>query len=164
MIAQIQIAPQVVTNPAPIVTNPLAFLLSRKGQIVTIHARRAMKTRAKVASVVEKESIFQAQVGVDYDNKKSVIEKRENGDLPSENQGLPWGEWLQFPYVISHKGKLYFRFSTVRNNFVPTVRYWIDGKQAEKSEVETLCLGSEFAEKQDRDCFTFHLGDILSAK
>lgn len=163
MSAIVQLPQISVSAPVPSVVNPLAFLLSRKGQIVTIHARRGMKTRAKVSAIVEKESIFQAQVGVDYDNKKSVIEKRENGELPSENQGLPWGVWKIFPYVISHKGRDYFRFSTVKNNFVPTVRYWLNGKEVAKEEIEPLCLASEFAEKTG-DCFNFHLGDILSAK
>jgi hypothetical protein len=164
MTATVQILPQVVSAPVPSAIDLIAFLLSRKGHIVTVNARRKMKVRAKIAQVVEKESIFQAQVGVNYDNKKSVIEKRESGELPAENAGLPWGEWLQLPYVITHKGKLYFRFSTVKNSFIPSVRYFIDGKEAEKSEVVPLCLGSEFTEKEDRDCFTFHLGDILSAK
>ena len=156
--------PQIVSAPVPAAIDLIAFLLSRKGQIVTVNARRKMKTRAKVAQVVEKESVFQAQVGVNYDNKKSVIEKRESGELPAENAGLPWGVWEIFPYVISHNGKKYFRFSTVKNNFIPSVRYFVDGVETEKSEVIPLCLGSEFAEKDERDCFTFHLGDILSAK
>ena len=164
MTAQIQIAPQVVSAPLPSAIDLILFLLSRKGQIVTVNARRKIKVRKSVSAIVEKESTFQAQVGVNYDNKQSVISKRESGELPAENAGLPWGQWEIFPYVISHNGKKYFRFSTVRNNFVPIVRYFVDGKETEKSEVVPLCLGSEFAEKEERDCFTFHLGDILSAK
>ena len=34
-----------------------------------------------------------------YDNKASVKEARQNGDLPSENQGLKGMEWVEYPIV-----------------------------------------------------------------
>jgi len=157
-----------VASPSPLPANlaaqdVLAYLLTRKGQIVTVHARREMKTRKAVVSTVEKESVFQAQVGVDYDNKARVIEKRESGELPTENAGLPWGQWVQFPYVIEHKGNFYFRFSVVRNNFIPSVKYFIDGVETTKEQITPLCLASEFAEKTG-ECFNFKLKDIIGAK
>ena len=41
--------------------------------------------------------------GVEYDNMKAVQEKRENGELPQDNQGLNGMEWIFYPYLL--KGK-----------------------------------------------------------
>ena len=142
----------------------IEFLLARKGQIVTVKAKRLVKVKKSCTDLIEKESVFQAAVGVNYDNKASVQAKRETGDLPSENAGLPWGVWEIFPYVIEHKGKRYFRFSTVKNNFIPKVRFFRNGKEVEKDEIKELCLASEFAEREKGDCFNFPIDAILEAK
>ena len=142
--------------------NIIQYLLTRKGQIVTVRARRNCKVK-KGSPTIEKETIFQAAVGVNYDNKATVIEKRLSGDLPAENAGLPWGEWETRPYVIRHKGKRYFRFSTVRNNFVPKIKYFLDGKEVERREIEQY-LKSEELKDVERDCFNYEESTILEAK
>jgi hypothetical protein len=154
-----------IANPIPAVfqkLDPISYLLGRKGQIVTITAIRSMKTRKGILSKILKRSTFQAQVGVNYDNKASVKEKRESGELPAENAGLPWGQWEIFPYVIEHNGKRYFRFSTVKNNFQRQVSYFLDGKEVSKDLIESLCLASEFREKESLDTFTFPIEGIES--
>lgn len=138
------------------------YLLTRKGQIVTIKARRACKVK-KGSPFVEKESIFQAAVGVNYDNKLSVQVKRESGDLPEKNAGLPWGKWETFPYVIEHKGKRYFRFSTIKNKFIPKIKYFLDGVEVEKVKIEQYLLASE-KESKEKDCFNFPVDAILEVK
>ena len=139
------------------------YLLTRKGQIVTVKARRACKVK-KGSPFIEKETVFQAAVGVNYDNKLSVQIKRESGELPEKSAGLPWGEWETFPYVIRHKGKRYFRFSTVKNKFVPKTKYFLDGEEVEKAKIEEYLLASEKGSKQEKDCFNFNLSDVLEAK
>jgi hypothetical protein len=137
-------------------------LLSLKGQIVTMETRKSLKTRKGLASLVEKQSVFQARVGVSYDNISRVIEGRENGTLPGQNAGLPWGVWVIYPYVIEHKGKLYFRFSGVKNSFVPKASFFVDGKEAKKEEVCPLVLASEVQEKESPEVFNFALENLLA--
>ncbi len=156
--------------PATLAANPiaahfdaLAYLLSRKGQIVTITARRTMKTRKAVTSVCEKLSVFQAQVGVEYDNKKAVIAKRESGELPAENAGLPWGRWLNYPYIIEHNGKKYFRLYPVNSSFQRKVIYYVNGAESTEAIVRPLCLASEF-DRDPVDVFTYPIDGILSVK
>ena len=145
-------------------SNVIPYLLSRKGQIVTLTARRDVKLRAAYkTSVAEKISTFQAQVGIEYDNKTSVQAKRVSGELPSENAGLPWGRWETYPYVIEHNGKRYFRFYTVNNSFKVESRYFLDGQEVPKETLEPLALASEFSEKE-RDCFVFPISNIISVK
>ncbi len=141
--------------------DPIAYLLTRKGQIVTITSRRDCKLRKGVTVRIEKLSTFQAQVGVDYDKKSAVIAKRETGELPESNGGLPWGEWEIFPYVIRHNGKRYFRFYTVKSSMQRTAEFFMDGKPVEKETIREFCLASEFRE-QDGDCFTFCMDGEIS--
>ncbi len=71
-------------------------LLTRKGQIATLVTERPCKVR-KGRDAITKRSEFQCRVGVDYDNIKTVIAGRANGEKPEENAGLPWGVWALFP-------------------------------------------------------------------
>ncbi|RMD51067.1 hypothetical protein D6827_02940 [Candidatus Parcubacteria bacterium] len=76
--------------------------------------------------------VFRA--GVNYDNKASVQEKRENGELPAENAGLPWGEWLKPPYLVSHKGNIYVRLYPTPNCKVESY-FTIDGEKVSDEEI-----------------------------
>lgn len=107
-----------------------------------------MKTRKGVTSVITKEVRCVARVGIDYEAKASTIEGRESGELPAVNGGLPWGKWLQFPYLIEHKDSIYLRLYPVAGGH-PKVRYRINGQIARKEEIEQLCLASEFREHDD---------------
>ena len=55
--------------------------------------------------------------GVEYRNL-AVNEDTETG-------ALPWGEWSQYPYVITHKGQDYLRIYAVDKTV--TTRYFVDG-------------------------------------
>lgn len=144
----------------------LAFLInfcSIKGQFFSIVWRREMKTRKSTTSKVEKmvSGVFRA--GLDYDNKASVQDKRESGELPAVNQGLPWGSWLLFPHIISHKGNLYLRIYPTNANQV-RAEYFLNGESARREEVEPLCLASEFAEREQAECITVKLSNVCVAK
>jgi hypothetical protein len=144
----------------------LAFLVSFltvKGQFFSIVWRRPMKTRKGTTSLIEKmvSGVFRA--GIDYDNKQSVQDKRESGELPAVNQGLPWGQWLVFPHIISHKGNLYLRIYPANANQV-RAEYFLNGESARREEIEPLCLASEFAERGEVECMTVTLSHVKTAK
>lgn len=143
----------------------LNHLLSRKGQIVTIHTIRDCKVR-KDQQPIQKESTFQCRIGVNYDNIAAVQDKRDTGELPEKNAGLPWGQWLIFPYVIEHKGEQYIRCTTLHNNYHGTVRYLRDGVEITRQEAEKACLASEFPKSQakESDVFNIKIGSILDVK
>lgn len=136
-------------------------LLSRKGQICTFTTTRDLKVR-KGQDPIKKTSTFQARVGVNYDNIQAVKEKRANGELPAENQGLPWGTWAAFPYVIEHKDEFYFRCTTIRNNFIPKTEYTRNGQVISKEEAQAAALASEFREGEPSDVFNIKVSSILS--
>lgn len=135
-------------------------ILEKKGQFVHFKTQREMKTK-KGVSPITKVSNFVARVGVSYDNMKNVKHKRESGELPQKNQGLPWGEWVDYPYLIEHKDSLYVRCSTTNNKEQKgTVKYFQNGSEVSYDEVKQSCLASEFKEKSD-DVFNIKVDSIL---
>jgi hypothetical protein len=146
-------------------TNFLETLMSRKGQIVTVKTIRAVKMR-KGQPAVNKASEFQCRVGVTYDNIQAVQDGRADGTLPAENAGLPWGEWIEFPYTIGHKGETYVRCTLLKNNFRRApVFTLVDGTEIARADVMPLALASEFKEKdEDSVVFNIKLSSILDVK
>jgi len=147
----------------PMDAQHLQTLLSRKGQIVTLVTERDCKTR-KGMEPVRKHSEFQARVGVNYDNIKAVQEKRAEGQLPAENAGLPWGQWVEFPYVIEHKGEYYVRCTVLRNAHRKAPVYTVHGDVIDKDMAKTMCLASEFSDGGDNDVFNVKVSSIISVK
>ena len=138
----------------------LDTLMQRKGQIATITTERPLRVR-KGQPPITKISTFQCRVGVDYDNIQTVREKRESGELPEENAGLPWGKWITFPYVIEHSGTYYFRCTRIRNNFRPRTTYIREGAIISREEAEAAALASEFRQTEsDNEVFNIKVSSI----
>lgn len=138
------------------------LILSRKGQIVTIKTIRPLKVRKGVSEIL-KESEFQCRIGVNYDNISAVQEKRENGKLPAQNAGLPWGTWKVFPYVIEHKNEEYVRCSKVNTEFFKTPIYTQNGKEIVVDDVKKLALASEFYSSES-DVFNIRVSSIVDIR
>lgn len=135
-------------------------LMSLKGQFASLRTVRPIKVRKGKAEIL-KDSTFTCRVGVNYDNIAAVKEGRADGSLPAENAGLPWGEWLVFPYVIAHKGNHYFRCTSVHNdNAIPKVRYLRNGVEISKDEAKVDGLASEFYDKDETEVFTVKVESI----
>lgn len=143
-----------------------SILKTRKGQNLSVVIGKQLKTYKKIkdvsvmgrneiihygdAPVVEKVTSIVIRGGIEYDNQQVVQEGRENGTLPEENAGLPWGEWAEYPFHISHKGSDYVRFYTASGlSFEPKVEYYLNGELTTKAVVEPLCLASEFRKSDE---------------
>jgi hypothetical protein len=137
-------------------------IMTRKGTIVTVTSQKEVKVK-KGNAPITKLSVFQARLGVTYDNMKSVQEKREDGRLPEQNQGLPWGTWKDFPYIIEHNGKEYVRFSKVNSSVPAKTVFFRDGQEIPVDEVKRVALASEFS-KSDLDCFNILADNIIDIK
>lgn len=145
-------------------TEMLDLLMSRKGQIVTVKTQRPVKMK-KDQPAVTKTSEFQCRVGVNYDNIKTVKEGRASGELPAENAGLPWGEWIDFPYTIGHKGETYVRCTMLDNSFRRAPVFMLaDGTVVDKEFVKSKALASEFKEGDESVVFNIKLSSLLEVK
>lgn len=141
---------------------------NHKGQNLNAVFGKELKTRKGVSDLVEKVTTLTIRGGIDYENTKAVQEGREDGSLPSENAGLPWGQWVQFPYHIAHKETDYCRFYpasgvdiSTGGEFVPHVEYYLNGELTTKQVIEPLCLASEFPKHNEKPlCYTIKADNV----
>jgi hypothetical protein len=145
------------------------IIKTRKGQNINAVWGKPLKTRKGVEDVVEKVTSIIVRGGIEYDNMGIVQEGRDNGTLPEENAGLPWGEWAEFPYHITHKDTDYCRFYSASGvdistggEFVPKTEYYLNGELVDKATIEPLCLASEFRKPSDDKplCYTIKAENV----
>jgi hypothetical protein len=141
----------------------IELLLSRTGQIVTLTTKRAVKVR-KGCQPVDKVSTFQARIGVNYDHIKDVIVKREAGELPEENAGLPYGKWVKFPYLLEHNGVQYLRCTAMDSKMRIAPKYYRDGKEVSVEVVKPDALASEFTDRDGLEVFNVKVDSIVDVK
>lgn len=84
--------------------------------------------------------------GVDFANLAKVQEGIANGER-GEVQPLPWGEWVEFPYIITHKGNYYLRL-TLRSPMRVTTRE-VDGEAVTREEWNAYLTPSALAKAED---------------
>lgn len=146
------------------IQNIVSVVSSHKGSNLKATWEKSLKTRKGIANKITKRTALVVRGGVDYDNIGLVQEKRENGELPSENAGLPWGQWVNFPYHIEHKGTDYARFYPASGiKFAPQVQYFLDGVETDKATIHPLCLASEFPVRDEEPlCFTIKAENVIS--
>ena len=131
-----------------------------KGANIVCEWTRPCKTRKGTPAIITKAVRMVGRMGVEYDNLGAVQEKRDNGELPAVNAGLPWGQWSEYPWLIEHKGKHYLRLYNGTSKLT-TVKatFYMDGIEAEKDRVAPFLLASELTEK-DGDCFCCEVGNL----
>ena len=134
-----------------------AITTSKKGTIHTITYAKELKTRKGVEDTVMKVVTTQGRFGVKYDNIQAVKEARENGTAIAGSMPdcLKW----ENDYIIKNEktGKYQLRVTRVHNNPVKTV-YLKNGVPVEKSEVEPLCLKSEFTSYSSTPVPVYNIG------
>jgi len=126
-------------------------------------------TKEPVIDDITKEVNAVCRIGIDYDNMKVVKEKRESGELPTENQGI-WngkGVWVDFPFIVRHTNtnKLYLRLyygSSVSAEKSKKAQFKFNGDNCTFKDIENYVLGSEnpYKDKKPSDCFYVKLEDI----
>ena len=131
-----------------------AIATAPKGANIVVEWVRPCKVRKGVQDVLTKSVRMVGRMGIDYDNMKAVQEKRASGELPAENGGLPWGEWIEFPYLIGHKGQTYLRLNNGTSDKVhPDVHFFQNGVEVAREEIDHMLLASE-KEARRGECFT----------
>ena len=100
--------------------------------------------------------------GINYDNIKAVKEKRENGELPQENQGLNGLEWVYAPYILRNpkNGREYIRVSTIKDNPIKT-RYFLNGEEITKEQAKEYCTASNFGSGNPLEVFNVGIENII---
>lgn len=118
----------------------------RKGAAYALKIARPVKVKKGQPSFT-KHTRTTIRAGINYDNMKAVQQGRADGALPEENQGLPYGEWYLFPYVIVHKGEYHYRFATSEIGRMETFYTDAEGNRVDREVVKASAYASEFAER-----------------
>jgi hypothetical protein len=137
-------------------------LITRKGQFSKAVWARDCKVKVG-ASPLTKCTVMTVRAGINYDNMKAVQEKRENGELPETNGGLPWGQWAIFPYVIEHKGNRYARLYPSKDINTRIAYYDNKGTLRTYEEIEHALLASEKRKDDGKtiECITVKMNDMI---
>ena len=135
---------------------PGAFVkVSWQSPVTVAAANKHHDVRKSVTAVVRS--------GITYDNVGDVIAGREDGTLPEENAGLPWGEWVTFPLHIAHKGADYVRLYPAKGGKV-TATYTVDGREASRDEVLSMMTPGARAKAENGEtplCFTVKAENVV---
>lgn len=121
---------------------------TQRGSIHTITYAKELKTRKGVDDTIMKITTLQGRFGVEYDNIASVKEARETGIAPASNGGLVGSMvWDDHRYILKNENTGKYQLRVTKCNRWPSkVTYLKNGKVVDKSEVQPLCLKSEFPE------------------
>lgn len=136
-----------------------------KGANIKLSWSRSCKVKKSCTDIITKSVKAVGRIGIDYDNQKVVIEKRENGELPEQSQPI-WhgkGEWIAFPYLIRHTvtGQLYLRLYSSTGSAKPQVQFYRNGYACELADVSDVLLASE-KNSEHGDCFCCKLEDMTA--
>ena len=137
--------------------NFIEIALNKKGQFASAEWSRPCKTLKSCNHEIVKRTIANnVRIGANYENLQTTKEGRENGTLPSENQGLRGLEWVTFPVLLRSPktDKRYIRFELAKNSKF-TVQYFIDGQETTKAEIENYLQASE---KRSNDGTVMNIG------
>jgi hypothetical protein len=139
------------------ITEIINGLSGRAGRNVHVEwARPAKKRKAYESLDIQKRVSCAVRGGLDYANLRSVREEIASGER-DEVQELPWGEWVQFPIHIAHKGKDYVRFYPPSGGFTgiqaPKVEWLMNGSPVSFAEVAPYLLASEQPDDNNPKCF-----------
>jgi len=149
-----------------------------KGANVILEWVRPCKVKKSVTDNITKSVRMVGRTQIDYDNQKAVQEKRENGDLPAENQGLSWGFFPDYDnepwhiclnqgvkktledgtpnpeyYKVTDSTTHYVRlYNGTSKNVKAESHFFRNGQEVTMEDIKTEVLASE-KDKPHGDCF-----------
>jgi hypothetical protein len=123
----------------------ITAFLSCKGQFASVTFKSNPKPAASSKGVMlEKVTTGVFRAGINFANISSVKEGIANNER-GEVQPLAWGEWVNFPFVIAHKGENFLRL-TVASGKVMSVTFKVNGVEVSREEFETHLIPSARSE------------------
>lgn len=111
--------------------------------------------------VLVKTTVAAVEVGTPFADLTNVKAAQVAGKRGPVGE-LPWGEWLAFPYVITHKGNEYLRVNLAPAGVV-SVTCTVDGVEVDRETFDTYVVPSMRAgAKPMPDTVTIPLANIRS--
>ena len=128
--------------------------LNRKGAFQRFSWRSEVKpAAAHKERELHKFTTAIARTGISYANMAPNADK-ETGELP-------WGQWEEFPYLISHKERLYARLYVLDGSV--STGYYVDGVKVDKDEFDQYLTPSARKSKvNETGTITVKLENLLA--
>lgn len=120
--------------------------IGKAGTYAQVTWQKVVKTPTKSDLVVVKRSIATVRAGIEFQNLA------QNSDRVTGP--LPWGVWLVKPWVITHKGGLYYRLY-LTDGWKVNQTFTIGGREATKQEAQAVTLASEWPKPTGEAVKTF---------
>ncbi len=121
--------------------NVINAFLAAAGQFASVTFKSNPKPAAAFKGVVlEKVTTGVFRSGVNFANLASTKAEFATGER-TEVQPLAWGEWVQFPFVIAHKGERFLRLTTVNGVKSKSV-FKVNGVEVSRDEFEQFLVPS----------------------
>jgi len=141
----------------------LSKILKSKGQFVKASWKSNPTPKALFkGTILEKVSIGVVRAGIDYSNLASVQEGIKDGTR-GEVQELPWGQWEQFPYLITHKSETYIRLYPSSHKTI--IKYFVNSVEVDITkfcEYLTPSAASQILNPENPlACFTVKASNIM---
>ena len=135
-----------------------------KGQFLSV-TFKSEKQPASAFKGTKLEKIISGtfRAGINFANLSSVkegIANQERGPV----QELPWGEWLQFPYLIKHKDTTYVRLYPTANCKLHAT-YLVNGIEVNKETFMKHLTPSEQAKMlkgEQPECITVKANSLIA--
>lgn len=121
--------------------NVINAFLAAAGQFASVTFKSNPKPAAAFKGVtLEKVTTGVFRSGVNFANLASTKAEFATGER-TEVQPLAWGEWVQFPFVIAHKGERFLRLTTVAGVKSKSV-FKVNGVEVSRDEFEQFLVPS----------------------
>lgn len=142
--------------------NVINAFLSASGQFASVTFKSNPKPAAEFKGVVlEKVTTGVFRSGVNFANLATTKAEFASGER-TEVQPLAWGEWVQFPFVIAHKGERFLRLTTV-NGAKSKSKFFVNGTEVARNEFESFLVPSaRSAAKAPTEVFNIKESNLVS--
>lgn len=148
-------------------TQIMERVFGHSGQMMRVVIESPVPTLKSVDGVtVIKRSVCYVTAGTEFANRKDVREAIESGER-GEVGPLPWGEWIQHPFVIGHKGQEYVRLfpptdaQLAHFNLSPQVEFIANGATISRERAIEYC-GAKAQSHQSTGVFAVNAANIVS--
>lgn len=141
----------------------------KPGTIHTMVYQKQLKTLKGVEDVITKRTTTQCRFHVNYENIKVVKDYKATHDLGEKAGQLQGVEWVddKHNFLKNKSGAIQLRCSRANGNKTVS-EYYKNGKLVDKTEIQALCLKSEFPTyKEDaapNPVFNIGIDKIISIK
>lgn len=140
----------------------LAVFKSNAGKFASVTFKSNPKPAAAFKGTeLEKVTTGVFRSGVNFANLASTKAEFASGER-TEVEPLAWGEWSDFPFVITHKGERFLRLTTVNGAKSKSV-FKVNGLEVSKEEFESFLVPSARSEnKTPTEVFNIKEANLVS--